>query len=480
MNLLKSKIKATIQLVACLAIIATISITFFYPDVIEGNTLQQPDILQGVSVGQEGKSFYEQTGETSRWTNSLFSGMPTFQINPTYPSNKLFRWINTIMGLGLPAPSNLIAMMMIGFLILLLSLKMRYWIALLGAIAYGLSSYYIILIGAGHIWKFVTLAYIPPTIAGIILCYKRHYLFGASITALFGMMQIANNHFQMTYYFIFVVLGFIISFLLYAIKHNCTKQWFLSSLFITVSAIFAISANLPNLYGTYEYSKETIRGRYSDLSSNNNKQPSGLQKDYITQYSYQPSETFTLLIPNIKGGASVKPVDGKMEFMDLTNLKEAENIDPITQQYLVNVPQYFGDPEGTNGPVYVGALIVALFILGCIIIKNPIKWILLSLTIFSIILSWGKHAMLFTDIMLYSIPLYSKFRAVESILVIAQFTMPLLAILALSKIIYTKNSLCLYKRPLFLSFGITFGICAIVYIFPNILGSSITILRLFF
>lgn len=474
MNLLKSKIKATIQLVACLAIIATISITFFYPDVIEGNTLQQPDILQGVSVGQEGKSFYEQTGETSRWTNSLFSGMPTFQINPTYPSNKLFRWINTIMGLGLPAPSNLIAMMMIGFLILLLSLKMRYWIALLGAIAYGLSSYYIILIGAGHIWKFVTLAYIPPTIAGIILCYKRHYLFGASITALFGMMQIANNHFQMTYYFIFVVLGFIISFLLYAIKHNCTKQWFLSSLFITISAIFAISANLPNLYGTYEYSKETIRGRYSDLSSNNNKQPSGLQKDYITQYSYQPSETFTLLIPNIKGGASVKPVDGKMEFMDLTNLKEAENIDPITQQYLVNVPQYFGDPEGTNGPVYVGAFIVALFILGCIIIKNPIKWILLSLTIFSIILSWGKHAMLFTDIMLYSIPLYSKFRAVESILVIAQFTMPLLAILALSKIIYTKNSLCLYKRPLFLSFGITFGICVIVYIFPNILGSSIT------
>lgn len=474
MNLLKSKIKTTIQLVACLAIIATISITFFYPDVIEGNTLQQPDILQGVSVGQEGKSFYEQTGETSRWTNSLFSGMPTFQINPTYPSNKLFRWINTIMGLGLPAPSNLIAMMMIGFLILLLSLKMRYWIALLGAIAYGLSSYYIILIGAGHIWKFVTLAYIPPTIAGIILCYKRHYLFGASITALFGMMQIANNHFQMTYYFIFVVLGFIISFLLYAIKHNCTKQWFLSSLFITISAIFAISANLPNLYGTYEYSKETIRGRYSDLSSNNNKQPSGLQKDYITQYSYQPSETFTLLIPNIKGGASVKPVDGKMEFMDLTNLKEAENIDPITQQYLVNVPQYFGDPEGTNGPVYVGAFIVALFILGCIIIKNPIKWILLSLTIFSIILSWGKHAMLFTDIMLYSIPLYSKFRAVESILVIAQFTMPLLAILALSKIIYTKNSLCLYKRPLFLSFGITFGICAIVYIFPNILGSSIT------
>lgn len=474
MNLLKSKIKATIQLVACLAIIATISIAFFYPDVIEGNTLQQPDILQGVSVGQEGKSFYEQTGETSRWTNSLFSGMPTFQINPTYPSNNLFRWINTIMGLGLPAPSNLIAMMMIGFLILLLSLKMRYWIALLGAIAYGLSSYYIILIGAGHIWKFVTLAYIPPTIAGIILCYKRHYLFGASITALFGMMQIANNHFQMTYYFIFVVLGFIISFLLYAIKHNCTKQWLLSSLFITISAIFAISANLPNLYGTYEYSKETIRGRYSDLSSNNNKQSSGLQKDYITQYSYQPSETFTLLIPNIKGGASVKPVDGKMEFMDLTNLKEAENIDPITQQYLVNVPQYFGDPEGTNGPVYVGAFIVALFILGCIIIKNPIKWILLSLTIFSIILSWGKHAMLFTDIMLYSIPLYSKFRAVESILVIAQFTMPLLAILALSKIIYTKNSLCLYKRPLFLSFGITFGICAIVYIFPNILGSSIT------
>lgn len=182
----------------CVAAIAVIAFAYFYPDAAEGNVLRQADMQQGIAIGQEGKAFTEATGETTRWTNSLFSGMPNFQISPDYPSNRLFTWINTVMGLGLPSPANLLAMMMLGFFILLMAMRMRWWIALIGAVAYGLSSYFVILIAAGHIWKFATLAYIPPTIAGIVLCYRGRYLAGAAVAALFAMMQISANHVQMT------------------------------------------------------------------------------------------------------------------------------------------------------------------------------------------------------------------------------------------------------------------------------------------
>ncbi len=464
--------------------IAVIAFAFFYPDASEGNQLRQHDMQQGIAIGQEAKVYAEQTGEVSRWTNSLFSGMPTFQISPSYPSSSLYKWINSVMSLGLPSPSSLIAMMMVGFFILLLAMKMRWYVALIGAIAYGFSSYFIIIIGAGHIWKFVTLAYIPPTIAGVILCYRGRYLSGGALAALFAMMQIASNHVQMTYYFLFVIFGIVVACLIEAVKKSQLRQWVVATAVLAVAGGLAVAANAPSLYLTYEYAKETMRGRHSELTSPSqvgaNAASAGLDKDYITQYSYQPSETFSLVIPNVKGGASAKPEKGRMVAMSLSDLPDAQKmisegkIDGMQQQYLSYMSQYFGDPEGTNGPVYVGALIFAFFLLACVIVKGPMKWALLILTLFSIVLAWGRHAMVFTDIMLSVVPMYSKFRTVESILVIAEFTIPLLAVMGLQKLLCEKDAWERYRKPVLWSFGLTLAICALGFCVPEIYGGAIS------
>lgn len=465
-----------ITFLVCIVAIAAIAFAFFYPDAMQGNELRQHDMQQGIANSHEVAQYAAATGETPRWTGSLFSGMPTFQIAVKYPSSRLFEWVNSVMGLGLPSPSSLLAMMMVGFFILLVAMDMKWYIALLGAIAYGLSTYFIIIIGAGHIWKFVVLAYVPPTIAGVILCYKGRYLLGGALAAFFAMMQIASNHVQMSYYFLYVIIGVVIAYAVMAYRERAMKTWAKATGVLAVAALLAVVANMPNLYSTYEYSKETMRGRHSELTQPGNagQVTSGLDKDYITQYSYQPSETFSLLIPNIKGGASARPTKGQFKMMNLSDLDGAKDYGQMEQQYLSYMSQYFGDPEGTNGPVYVGALIFALFLLGCVIVKGPLKWALVVLTVFSILLAWGKHAMTFTDIMLTVAPMYSKFRTVESILVIAEFTMPLLAVMALQQIVTTPDCYARYRKAFFWCFGITLGLCVLGYFAPAVYGSAIT------
>lgn len=470
--------------IGCLAAIAAVAFAYFYPDAAEGNVLRQQDMQQGIAIGQEGKSFTEATGETTRWTNSLFSGMPNFQIAPDYPSNRMFTWINTVMGLGLPSPANLLAMMMTGFLILLMVMKMRWWVALTGAVAYGLSSYFVILIAAGHIWKFATLAYIPPTIAGVVLCYRGRYLAGAAMAALFAMMQIAANHVQMSYYFLPVVAGFAIIHLLDALKQKQMRRWGIATGSLAVAALLAVGANSPSLYNTYEYSKETIRGGHSELTRDELPNPQtstgGLDRDYITQYSYTPSETFTLLIPNVKGGASAKPEKGSVKPLGLSDLPEAKKmaaegkIDAMSAQYLEYASQYFGGPEGTNGPVYVGALVFALFLMGCVIVKGPAKWVLIVLTVLSVCLAWGRYMMWLTDLFIDWVPMYSKFRTVESILVVAEFTIPLLAMMGLERFVSAgSEAWARYRKPFLWSFGITLGLCLLAVIAPGIYGQAI-------
>ncbi|WP_290378607.1 YfhO family protein [Paramuribaculum intestinale] len=474
--------RSFIGTIVSLLAIAAISLAFFYPDALEGNVLRQHDMQQGAAIGHEAEAFREATGETTRWTNSLFSGMPTFQIAPSYPSSTLISCVNTLMGLGLPSPANLVAMMMIGFFILLLSMKMRWYVALTGAIAYGFSSYFIIIIGAGHIWKFVTLAYVPPTIAGVLLCYRGRYLSGGAMTAFFAMMQIASNHVQMTYYFMFVIAGISIAILIWSAGRGQLRRWLAATGVLAVAGIIAAGANLPSLYNTYEYSKETMRGGHSELTQPDNSANSssgGLDRDYITQYSYGTAETFTLLIPDLKGGASMKPEKGSSKMLTLADTDKARDlaakgeIDRQELQYLGYMSQYFGEPEGTNGPVYVGALIVALFILGCIIVKGPIKWALLALTALSILLALGRNCMWLTDLMIDYMPMYSKFRTVESILVIAEFTMPLLAIMALQKLLTTPDAWQRFRRPMTWSFGMVLALCLAGILIPGIYGSPI-------
>lgn len=472
-------------IVAAIALMAAIAFIYFYPDDAQGNVLVQHDVRQGIAIGQEAKAYAEATGIQSRWTGSLFSGMPTFQISPSYPSNSMFSWLSSVYGLGLPAPANYLFMMMFGFFILLLAMRMRWYVALIGAIAYGFSSYFIIIIGAGHIWKFTTLSYIPPTIAGIVLAYRGRYIAGAALAALFAMLQIAANHVQMTYYFLFVIIGFVIAALIHAIRNHRMRQWWIATAALAAAAILAVAANLPSLYNTYEYSKLTMRGGHSELSRPDDtaeNASSGLDRDYITQYSYAPSETFSLFIPNIKGGASNKPAKGENNPVSLAQMPEAQSlvdsgqISPQEAQYLDYMSQYFGDPEGTNGPVYVGALIFALFLVGCIIVRGPLKWVLLVLTILSILLAFGRHFMFLTDLMIDHMPMYSKFRAVESILVIAEFTIPLLAAMALQKILSQESpaiSARLYAKPVAWCFGIVLFLCIIGLIMPGFYGDAI-------
>ncbi|MDE6403915.1 MAG: YfhO family protein, partial [Muribaculaceae bacterium] len=468
-----------------IAVMAVISLAFFYPDSIEGNTLQQHDVQQGIANGEEARAFHEATGETTRWTNSLFGGMPTFQIAPSYPSNSLFEWIGKAYSLWLPSTSGLMMMMMMGMYWLLIALRRRWYYALIGAIAWGLSSYFVIIIGAGHIWKFITLAYVPPTLAGVILAYRRHWLAGGALTGLALMMQIAANHIQMTYYFGFMIVILAVAYLVNALRRKEVAGWLKGSASLVVAAALAVAANAPSLYNTYRYTAETIRGGHSELTDPHASAAAtdgGLDRDYITQYSYGRSETFSLLIPDVKGGASAKPVAGRMQMKSLTDLDGAQEaiaksgLQPHEQQYISQfTSQYFGEPEGTNGPVYVGAIICALFILGLVVVRGPMKWAMLAATILSIALAWGRNFMSLTDLFIDIVPMYNKFRTPESILVVAQLAMPLLGIMALQKVLTApEGDRRANLKAVVWSFGGVAFICLLGWLFPGVFGSAIS------
>lgn len=467
--------------IASIAIMIVLSLAFFYPDSIQGNGLNQYDMMQGTANGEEIRRYREETGIQSRWTNSLFSGMPTFQISPTYTSDSLFKWIDTAMRCGLPAPSGYLFSMMFGFLVMCVCMKIKWYYALIGAIAWGFSSYFIIIIGAGHLWKFFTLTYVPPVIGGLVMTYRGHLLSGSAISALFAMMQIASNHVQMSYYFLFVIIGLVIAYLVKGIKEGKFRKWCYATLCLAGAGVLAVAANSPSLYNTYKYSKETIRGQHSLLTTDDNRDTrSGLDKDYITTYSYGRSESFTLLIPNIKGGASAKPIDGQLKFLSVLDLPQGQDavssgtLNGYETQFLPYTSQYFGEPESTNGPVYVGAIICALFLLGCFIVKGPLKWTLLVMTILSILLAMGRNAMWLTDFFIDYVPMYKNFRTPESILVIAEFCMPLLGILGLAKFLKAEEPFKEYKSQIWLAFGIPAFFCILGLLFPSIYGEAVT------
>lgn len=462
-----------------LAVIALVSVVFFYPDNIAGHSLRQPDMQQGMANGHEAAVYEATTGEKALWTDALFGGMPTFQISPSYPSNSLFNWINGLYGLWLPAPSNLLFMMMTGFLILLYALRQRWYLALLGALAWGFSTYFIIIIGAGHIWKFVALTYIPPTIAGFILVYNRRPFVGSALLSLFAMMQLNANHPQMTYYFGLVMIILAICYLVDAIRTRRLPDWLRGTGLALLCGALAIGANLPSLYNTYEYTKETKRSQseLTPLQTVDNepaeRPTGGLPKGDIVRWSYGRSELFSLVVPNIKGGASDRPEGGRMERMTLDRLDDADSYpDAPLLPYLT---QYFNDSEGTNGPVYAGAIIFALFIFGCIVVKGPVKWAMLASTLLSCALSLGYNWEWLSDLMIYNFPMYSKFRAVESILVVAEFALPLMAVLGLTAIFDCPSpQRRTFMRPLAWSFGVPAAFCLLVAIEPGITGDLIT------
>ena len=361
-----------------IVLFALLSFVYFFPADTEGRVLFQHDTAAGVGIGQEAKEYYEQTGERTRWTNSVFGGMPTYQISPSYDSSRPLQWVQKAYQLFLPQYVQLTFILMLGFYILLRAFGLSVWLSTLGGILWAFSSYFFILISAGHIWKFITLAYIPPTLAGIVLAYRGRLLAGGLVAAVFVALQIASNHVQMSYYFLFVILFIVGAYFEQAWREKTLPQFFRAS---------------------------AVTGEAARQAS------SGLDRDYITQWSYGIGETWTLLIPNFKGGASV-PLSQSETAMEKAN--------PMYSSLYSQLTQYFGDQPMTAGPVYVGAFVLFLFLLGCFIVKGPLKWALIGATLFSIVLSWGKNFMPLTDFFIDYVPMYNKFRAVSSILVIAE------------------------------------------------------------
>lgn len=449
----------------CIVILIFIALSFiyFFPAVIEGRILFQHDTSAGIGAGQEAVEYKEETNKTTRWTNALFGGMPTYQISPSYHSTEALKVVEQIYSLSLPEYVWLTFIMMLGFYILLRSIGLSPWLSGLGGIIWAFSSYFFILISAGHIWKFITLAYIPPTIAGIVLAYRKKYLLGAVLTALFVALQIKSNHIQMSYYFFFVILCLVIAYFVETWKNKELPHFFKASALLIIAGSIGVLTNVSNLYHTYQYSKETMRGKSELVESGEKQASNGLERSYITQWSYGIGETLTLLVPNIKGGASVPLAQ---------NEKAMAKGNPMYTNIYQQLTQYFGAQPMTAGPVYVGAFVFFLFILGCFIVKGPIKWGLLIATLLSILLSWGKNLMPLTDFFIDYIPLYNKFRAVSSILVIAEFTIPLLAILALYNLLKDRLTLGQYKKELYISLGLTAGLALLLAIVPTLFFSQ--------
>ena len=443
---------------------AVIAFLYFFPAVTEGKILAQHDAVAGIGSGREMQEYLEKTGERTRWTNSIFGGMPTYQMAPSYDSTNTLGFIQQVYHLFLPTYVWYVFVMLLGFYILLRAFDFKVWLASLGAVLWAFSSYFFIIIAAGHIWKLMTLAYIPPTIAGMVLVYRKKWLAGGVVTALFVALQIFSNHPQMSYYFLFVMLFMAIAYGVLAWQKKQLPDFFKSTGVLVVAGLVGVCVNLSNLYHTYEYSKESMRGK-SDLVKENSadQTDSGLERSYITQWSYGIGETFSLLVPNVKGGASVPLA---------ANEKAMEKANPAYQSLYAQLGQYWGEQPGTSGPVYVGAFVMFLFILGLFIVKGPMKWALVVGTLFSITLSWGHNFMGLTDFFIDYIPMYSKFRAVSSILVIAEFTIPLLAMLALKEVMERPALFAEQKKAFYISFGLTGGLSLLFALFPTVFFPS--------
>jgi len=412
--------------VLAVLLFAVLAFAYFFPADIEGRILYRHDASAGRGAGQEGIEYLQKTGERSRWTNALFGGMPTYQMAPSYGSTDLLTKAVNAYHLWLPENVWFVFAYLLGFYILLRAFDFRQHLAALGSIIWAFSTYFLIIIAAGHIWKVWALAYLPPLIAGLVLAYRGKYLWGLLLTAVFTAFEINANHVQMTYYYLFIILALVIAWLVEAVQQKQMVRFLKATAVCVVGATIGLCINLSNLYHTWEYSKESMRGKSELVKQNSaNQTSSGLDRDYITQWSYGIDETWTLLIPNTKGGASM-PLS-----MNETAMKHAN---PDYASIYDQIGQYWGEQPGTSGPVYVGAFVMLLFILGLFIVKGPVKWALLAATILSIMLSWGKNFMGFTDFFLDYVPMYAKFRTVASILVIAEFTIPLLAMLALKEL----------------------------------------------
>ena len=456
---------------------AILTIIYFKP-LFTGKELKQDDIARHKGMSKEIVDYRTKNNSEPLWTNSMFGGMPAYQISTLYPGNWIAKLDNAFK-LFIPLPAGYLFLYCLGFFILLLCVNINPWLALVGGLAYGLSSYFIIILEAGHNSKANALGYLPALLGGILLLFKNRYWLGLSVTSLFTAMELNANHVQISYYG-YILIGFIIfGYFINALKTKTIGLFVKAFSLFLISTFIGLLPNFGNISTTNEYGKFSTRGKSeltinSQLKNNDNNKTSGLDEDYATQWSYGIGETFTFLIPDFKGGPS-----NSIKSADASALKK---VNPEYREQVANSSSYFGNQPFTSGPVYLGAIIVFLALIGLFIIKNPIKWPIVIVTLLTITLAWGKNFMSLTDFFMHNIPGYNKFRAVSMILIVAELTIPLLAMLAINELFKIKNwndkiKLNLIKADLSLKkilitcLIIVGGFCLISYLLPDILNT---------
>ena len=441
------------------------ALAYFYP-VLQGKVIKQSDIEQFTGMAKEQVDFRKKTGEEPYWTNSAFGGMPTYQLGAYYPHDyvkKLDLFIRF-----LPRPADYLFLYFIGFYILLCCMKVNFRLAIVGALAFGFSTYFIIILGVGHNAKAHALAYLPMLLGGILLVFRKKYLGGFLLTAIAMALEIRANHYQMTYYFMFLVLILGIVYLVDAVRKKNLKPYFISVGIAILAVGLGIVMNATSLMATKEYADWSTRGK-SDLTINpdgsTKGNTGGLEKEYITQWSYGITESLNLFVPRLFGGSNSEDLGENSKSYDFLIDQGISRTQALS--FSSGLPLYWADQPGTSGPAYIGAIIFFLFILGLIIVKGRSKWWLLGGTLLSLFLSWGKNFNAFTDLMIDYFPLYDKFRAVSSAQVVLELCAPILAILALREIFNASIEKAEKLKDLKISFLIVLGLGVCLLLFKG-------------
>ncbi len=438
------------------------ALAYFHP-VLQGKTIRQSDIEQFTGMAKEQNDFRKKTEKEPYWTNSAFGGMPTYQLGAYYPHDYVKKLDRTIR--FLPRPADYLFLYFIGFYILLCCLKVDYRLAILGALAFGFSTYLIIILGVGHNAKAHAIGYLPMLLGGIVLTFRKKYVWGFTLAAITMALEVGANHYQMTYYFMLLVLVLGLVYLIDAFRKKQLKHFFVSVGILIGAVILGVAANATALMATKEYADWSTRGK-SELTikpdGSLKENTEGLSKEYITQYSYGIAESLNLFVPRLFGGASVENLgkDSKAyEYLTEQGLSRTKAL-----EFSSEIPLYWGSQPGVSGPAYIGAIIFFLFVLGLFLVKGKEKWWLLGGTVMSLLLSWGKNFSLLTDFMIDYFPLYDKFRAVSSIQVILEFCVPILAVVTLVKLVSPSVERARKLNALKLCFFIVFGLGIVLFL----------------
>ena len=466
---MNEKLKKAAPHLLAIVLFLGLSLIYFFPVVSENKDLFQGDLENMSGWGKDLKDYHAKTGDYAFWSNSMFSGMPA---NYTFapPIVNTFHYVYVMLASVLPLNHILpLFLYLIGAYILMLSLGCKPWLSMIGAIMYAFASFHIVSIHAGHVNKCLVMATMAPVLGGIILCYRKKYVWGAIVTLLFTGLNVLWSHQQISYYLILTILMLAIVYLVYAYREKQLKAFFVASGILLVTAVVAIAPSFDSLTTTADYGKETMRGG-SDLRLNEEgeKASTGLDIDYAFEWSYGKGETMTLLIPNFYGGSSHYNIGENSEIYNL--FRQAGQV-MQAKEVAKSAPMYWGDQRFTSGPVYVGAIVCFLFVLGLIVVKGKEKWWLLGATAVSFMLAWGANFDTLNNFLFQYLPLYNKFRNPSMALTIAEVTMSTLAILALKEIFDNKGNRKIYLKPVYLSAGITGGLCLIFALFGGALMS---------